>query len=180
MSSLQNPTLPSIGEINHLSQEEFTRVISLLFEPTALLASRIYDSRPFESYDQLLDKADEQIKQLSPLEQLGIVNAHPRIGESADKLSELSRIEQGKAADNEESLKLKWAQLNKEYEDKYGFRFVIFVNGRSKESLIPIIEKRIANGYRNVELATGLSEMVDIARDRVKKLQSATQPSAKI
>ncbi|KAJ2084324.1 hypothetical protein H4R24_000117 [Coemansia sp. RSA 988] len=179
MPTLQHPTLPSIGEINHLSLEEFMQVISLLFEPTALLASRIYDARPYESYDQLLDKADEQIKQLSPLEQLEVINAHPRIGENAAKLSELSRIEQGKAADNEDAVLLKWAQLNKEYEDKYGFRFVIFVNGRSKESLIPIVEERIASGYRSVELATGLSEMVDIARDRVKKLLSA-QSAAKI
>ncbi|KAJ1797963.1 hypothetical protein LPJ75_005925, partial [Coemansia sp. RSA 2598] len=62
--SADHPTLPTISETNHLSLEEFTKVISLLFEPTALLTKRIYDSRPFESYDRLLDRADELIKEL--------------------------------------------------------------------------------------------------------------------
>ncbi|KAI9482092.1 hypothetical protein LPJ78_000882 [Coemansia sp. RSA 989] len=179
------PTLPTICKTNHLSLEEFANVISLLFEPTALLTQRIYDARPYESYDQLLDKADELIKELSPLEQLEVVNAHPRIGEKASKLSALSKMEQGKASANEDAILAKWAELNKKYEDKYGFRFVIFVNGRSKESLFPIVEERIANSTKNQELLTGLSEMVDIARDRARKLQAASladgnAPSPKI
>ncbi|KAJ2725181.1 hypothetical protein GGI07_001443 [Coemansia sp. Benny D115] len=177
MSSAQ-PTLPTIGETNHLPLEEFTKVISLLFEPTALLTQRIYDSRPFESYDKLLDRADVLIKELSPLEQLEVVNAHPRIGEKAKNLSALSRIEQGNKSANEDEVLAKWARLNKEYEDKYGFRFVVFVNGRSKDSLFPIVEERIRHGDRNKELVTGLSEMVDIARDRAHKLIAASANTA--
>ncbi|KAJ1829838.1 hypothetical protein LPJ70_007077, partial [Coemansia sp. RSA 2708] len=146
--------------------------------PTALLTQRIYDACPYESYDQLLDKADELIKELSPLEQLEVVNAHPRIGEKATKLSALSKIEQGNASANEDAVLAKWAELNKQYEDKYGFRFVIFVNGRSKESLFPIVEDRIANSTKTQELVTGLSEMVDIARDRARKLQAANSSEA--
>ncbi|KAI8322521.1 hypothetical protein GQ54DRAFT_145980 [Martensiomyces pterosporus] len=168
------PSLPTISETNHLSLEAFTKVISLLFEPTALLTQRIYDARPFEGYDKLLDKASQLIKELSPLEQLEVVNAHPRIGEKAKNLSALSRIEQGKASANEEAVLAKWAELNRRYEDRYGFRFVVFVNGRSKESLFPIVEERIAHGNRNKELVTGLSEMVDIARDRARKLEAAS------
>ncbi|KAJ2783901.1 hypothetical protein GGI15_002420 [Coemansia interrupta] len=169
----QQPSLPTICETNQLSLGEFAQVISLLFEPTALLTQRIYDSRPFESYDQLLDRSDELIKELSPLEQLEVVNAHPRIGEKATNLSALSRMEQGTRSANEDAVLAKWAELNKKYEDTYGFRFVVFVNGRSKDSLFPIVEQRIAHGNRNQELVTGLSEMVDIARDRARKLLAA-------
>ncbi|KAJ1735675.1 hypothetical protein H4S06_001408 [Coemansia sp. BCRC 34490] len=172
--SAQQPSLPTISETNHLDLPGFVKVISLLFEPTALLAQRIHDSRPFQSYDQLLDRASELIKKMSPLEQLEVVNAHPRIGESATKLSALSRVEQGEPANNEDAVIAKWAELNKAYEDKYGFRFVVFVNGRSKESLFPVVEERIAHGNKRKELATGLSEMVDIARDRASKLQAAS------
>ncbi|KAJ1959262.1 hypothetical protein GGI12_004425, partial [Dipsacomyces acuminosporus] len=120
------PTLPAIAEANRLSLKDFAEVISLLFEPTAVLTQRIYDARPFGSYDQLLDKAGELIKGLSMAEQLEVVNAHPRIGEKAKNLSALSRIEQGKASANEDAVLAKWAALNKKYEDKYGFRFVVF------------------------------------------------------
>ncbi|KAJ1948302.1 hypothetical protein EC988_005233, partial [Linderina pennispora] len=51
------PTIPTIAETNRLTLEKFTSVISLLFEPTAVLTKRIYDQRPFASYDQLLDTA---------------------------------------------------------------------------------------------------------------------------
>lgn len=179
MSNQAPPTLPTIAETNHLDIQEFTKVISLLFEPTALLTQRIYDSRPFESYDKLLDRADQLIKELSPLEQLEVVNAHPRIGENAKKLSALSRAEQGTRAANEDAVLAKWAELNKKYEDTYGFRFVVFVNGRSKESLFPIAEERIAHGNKNQELVAGLSEMVDIARDRAHKLQTAAPGTPK-
>ncbi|KAJ2744296.1 hypothetical protein GGI20_003087 [Coemansia sp. BCRC 34301] len=176
------PSLPTISETNHLSLPEFTQVISLLFEPTALLTRRIYDSRPFESYDKLLDRADELIRDLSPLEQLEVVNAHPRIGEKTSNLSALSCLEQGTKSANEDSVLAKWAELNRKYEATYGFRFVVFVNGRSKESLFPVAEERIAHGSKTKELATGLSEMVDIARDRVRKMQraSSNNPSPKI
>ncbi|KAJ2783194.1 hypothetical protein H4R18_001861 [Coemansia javaensis] len=169
--------LPAISETNHLPVADFARVISLLFEPTALLTQRIYEHRPYESYGQLLDRAAELIRGLSPLEQLEIVNAHPRIGEKAAELSALSRAEQGLPSANEDAVLARWAELNRAYEDKYGFRFVIFVNGRSKESLIPIVEERIASGDRRRELLTGLAEMVAIARDRAAKLQD---PAAKI
>ncbi|KAJ1939143.1 hypothetical protein FBU59_004221 [Linderina macrospora] len=168
------PTIPTIAETNKLPLDKFTSVISLLFEPTAVLTQRIYDQRPFTSYDQLLDTAGSEIKKLSPEELLEVVNAHPRIGEKATNLSALSKIEQGQRATNEDEVLAKWAELNKKYEDKYGFRFVIFVNGRKKESLFPIVEERIAHGDRNKELLTGLSDMVEIARDRANKLLAAS------
>ncbi|KAJ2760468.1 hypothetical protein IWQ56_005479 [Coemansia nantahalensis] len=164
------PTLPAICAVNRMPLAEFAQVVSLLFEPTALLTRRIYDSRPYETYDQLLDRATELICDLSPLEQLEVVNAHPRIGEQAAGLSALSRAEQGPAAASDDPVLAQWAELNKKYEDAYGFRFVVFVDGRSKESLLPIVEQRIARGDRLAELATGLTEMVEIARDRARKM----------
>lgn len=62
--------------------------------------------------------------------------------------------------------------LNDEYEKKFGFMFVVFVNGRSKEQIIPVLEQRIKNGSKEDELALGLSEMMAIARDRLKKLRA--------
>lgn len=50
--------------------------------------------------------------------------------------------------------------------------FVVFVNGRSKEQIIPVLEQRLQNGSKEDELALGLSEMMAIARDRLKKLRA--------
>jgi len=58
------------------------------------------------------------------------------------------------------------------YEKKFGFKFIIFVNGRPKKDLLPIGRKRMKNS-RDMELATGIKAMLDIALDRLKKIEQA-------
>jgi 2-oxo-4-hydroxy-4-carboxy--5-ureidoimidazoline (OHCU) decarboxylase len=57
------------------------------------------------------------------------------------------------------------AQLNAEYEAKFGFRFVVFVNGRSRREIVPILRERLVR-TREQELATGVDELVQIAISR--------------
>lgn len=118
-------------------------------------------------------------------EKLKVIEAHPRIGAPKKTLSALSYQEQGytKAAaattsasvasttEEEKVVMDRLAALNAEYEKKYGFPFVVFVAGRSKREIIPVMEERIKNGTRDGELTTGLTAMMLIAADRLKKLQ---------
>ena len=55
--------------------------------------------------------------------------------------------------------------LNQVYEEKFGFRFVVFVDGRPKSEILAILQQRLERG-RDEELQTGLRELVAIARDR--------------
>lgn len=56
------------------------------------------------------------------------------------------------------------------YEKKFGFKFVVFVNGRSKAQIVPVLRERLDNTAEE-ELATGLEAMILIAKDRLKKLR---------
>jgi 2-oxo-4-hydroxy-4-carboxy--5-ureidoimidazoline (OHCU) decarboxylase len=47
-------------------------------------------------------------------------------------------------------------QLNDAYEARLGFKFVVFVNGRPKDQIIPVIKERMLRSPE-VELATGLA-----------------------
>ena len=60
------------------------------------------------------------------------------------------------------------AYLNQVYEEKFGFRFVVFVNGRSRAELLPVLQERLAR-TREEELETGLEELVRIAEDRWRR-----------
>jgi 2-oxo-4-hydroxy-4-carboxy--5-ureidoimidazoline (OHCU) decarboxylase len=60
-------------------------------------------------------------------------------------------------------------ELNDLYEKKFGFKFVVWVAGRPKSAIIPILEQRL-NNTASEELNTGLKAMLDIARDRLSKL----------
>ena len=55
--------------------------------------------------------------------------------------------------------------MNHEYEQRFGFRFVVFVNGRPKSAILEVLRERLRNA-RDAELQTGLHDMFLIARDR--------------
>ena len=111
--------------------------------------------------DDPLGEAHEVIAQLSEADKLEALNAHPAIG--ARKLSARSAAEQGGDADPVVLTEL--AYLNQVYEEKFGFRFVVFVNRRPKAEILDVLRERLER-TREEELATGVNELVAIAKDR--------------
>ena len=57
------------------------------------------------------------------------------------------------------------AELNRAYEEKFGFRFVVFVNRRPRREIMPVLRERLERS-REEELSTGVDELVQIAIDR--------------
>ena len=108
-----------------------------------------------------LGSAGEAIAELDDAEKVEALNAHPAIG--ATHLSERSAAEQGAGADPAVMTEL--AYLNQVYEEKFGFRFVVFVAGRPKAEILEVLRGRLER-TREEELETGLEELVAIARDR--------------
>jgi len=140
-----------------------------LFEHAGPLLERLRAEEPFSSGPALLQRAREILDELSEVQQIAVINAHPRIGERADRISALSFKEQG--YDRETTppeVLLRLARLNEEYEQKFGFRFVVFVNRRSKEAIVPLLEARL-RGSRDDERRTALEEILAIAADRLKQ-----------
>ena len=108
-----------------------------------------------------LGRAPEVIEQLSDDERLEALAAHPAIGGGG--LSRRSAAEQGDDDDPEVLAEL--ARLNREYEERHGFRFVVFVNRRPRREILEVLRVRIDRS-REDELDTGLRELVAIASDR--------------
>jgi len=103
---------------------------------------------------------------MTEAERVAVLNAHPRIGADSASLSMHSRREQGEAADGA-TLQL-LDELNDAYEEKFGFRFVVFVAGRSKKEIIPVVRARLAN-TRDAELKTGIEEFLAVSLDRLER-----------
>lgn len=162
----------SIPELNQLPPAEFARALRPLFESAPPLAAALYAARPFPSYAALIDRAEGLLAAMPRAHQIEVVNAHPRIGENAQVVSEQSYREQGYAAEAGQDLKrvyARLAELNAEYEQRFGFRFVVFVKGRPKADIVELLEQRL-HGSPEAELRLALSEMLAIARDRLSKL----------
>jgi len=107
--------------------------------------------------DDPLGHAREIAAGLSDEEKKEVLDAHPAIG--GKSLSARSASEQGSDVVPELD------ELNHAYEQKFGFRFVVFVNRRPKSEIVPILRERLQR-TRDEELTTALDELVSIAEDR--------------
>jgi 2-oxo-4-hydroxy-4-carboxy-5-ureidoimidazoline decarboxylase len=112
--------------------------------------------------DDPLGAADGAIAELDEAGKLEALNAHPAIG-ARNGLSARSAAEQG--ADADPAVLTELAHLNAVYEEKFGFRFVVFVNRRPKAEILEVLRARL-DRTRDEELDTALHELVAIARDR--------------
>jgi 2-oxo-4-hydroxy-4-carboxy--5-ureidoimidazoline (OHCU) decarboxylase len=140
------------------------------FERAGPLLARLQSDGPFHGDLELLARAQAVLAEMTEAEQLAVIDAHPRIGESPDNVSADSFKEQGYDRDTTPpEAYLRLARLNEEYEQKFGFRFVVFVNRRPKEALVPVLEARL-RGTRDEERRTALGEILAIARDRLRRM----------
>jgi 2-oxo-4-hydroxy-4-carboxy--5-ureidoimidazoline (OHCU) decarboxylase len=127
-----------------LSVEELAELFSGRTRLVELLAER----------EDPLAAANEVIAELSEDARAEALAAHPRIGEPSDEQ---------RGAEPEVLAQL--AALNRAYEERFGFRFVVFVNRRSRAELLPLLRERLRR-TRDEELETGLRELFAIAQDR--------------
>jgi 2-oxo-4-hydroxy-4-carboxy--5-ureidoimidazoline (OHCU) decarboxylase len=113
--------------------------------------------------DDPLAHAREVLAALPEAERVEALNAHPRIGER--RLTGRSAAEQGDAAAEDPAVIDELARLNAAYEERFGFRFVVFVNRRPRGELLPELRERLER-TREEELETGCDALVAIAEDR--------------
>jgi 2-oxo-4-hydroxy-4-carboxy--5-ureidoimidazoline (OHCU) decarboxylase len=112
--------------------------------------------------DDPLGRAEDVLVTLCHEDKVEALAAHPAIGQR-DGLSTRSAAEQGDDVDPAVLTEL--AYLNQVYEEKFGFRFVVFVAGRPKADILEVLRARIA-GTPEQELDTACRELVAIAKDR--------------
>ena len=130
-------------------------------------ALRVLDA---ESMDDLFYQAEWTALTMPEDEQLELLNAHPRIGAAPASVSALSYREQGYDSDpGTAALQARLDVLNDEYEAAYGFRFVVFVNGRSRAEIADVMEQRM-DADRTAEKTRALRDVIAIARSRATSL----------
>jgi 2-oxo-4-hydroxy-4-carboxy--5-ureidoimidazoline (OHCU) decarboxylase len=140
-----------------LSAEE----LAALFEGRTRLVERL------AALENPLEAARTLVHELPDGEKREVLDAHPAIGRR-EGLSARSAAEQGSGSDDGPAVLDELARLNRAYEDKFGFRFVVFVNRRPKSEILPVLRERLGR-TRDEELETALGELVSIAEDRWRR-----------
>ena len=188
---------PLAEDLDRLPAEAFVAELMPLFEGGGRFLAKLAGARPFETDEGLLAGAFEAAHGASEEERIELVQAHPPIGADPETVSAMSFAEQGYAAETgdlngeDEALfsdaelaeeaaaerareiaraydELK--MLNELYEQRFGFRYVIFVAGRPKTEIVPLLERAL-HSDREAELRRAVDDTIYIAGDRLWKLR---------
>lgn len=138
-------------------------------------ARQVADARPYENLAALVARANEIWWSLDRDDWLEAFRSHPKIGEkkSAEKVSAQAQKWSGheqagvNAASTETTDAL--AILNRDYEEKFGYIFIICATGKTSGEMLAALRERIEHDDEE-ELPTAAGEQSKITELRLKKL----------
>lgn len=160
--------------LDRASETGFRDAVAPLVEGAPRFLARLALERPFGSAAAMFERARAIARSMPEVEQVELIDAHPRLGASPGSVSAFSFVEQGHggAGDEREADQARVAaeldRLNAAYETRFGFRYCVFVAGRPRTALLPAMEAALA-ADRLAEIARALDAVIDIAADRWAK-----------
>jgi 2-oxo-4-hydroxy-4-carboxy-5-ureidoimidazoline decarboxylase len=158
-----------VARLDALPEDAFIAAAAPWFEGGApRFLRRLAAARPFGDEETLFGRAELIALAMPEDEQHELIDAHPRLGAPPASVSALSHREQGYDRETTEVI-AELARLNAAYEERFGFRYCVFVDGRSRAALVPVLEAAL-DADREAEIRRALIDVVAIARDRARRL----------
>jgi 2-oxo-4-hydroxy-4-carboxy-5-ureidoimidazoline decarboxylase len=161
----------TLSEFNALSKED---AIAALYGccHCQSWAKHVAERRPFVSLEKLLTTANCFWTGVEEEQILEAFSGHSRIGDIEllrSRYAGRATQEQGQVLQASEAVIQELHRLNKEYEEKHGFIFIVCASGKSAEEMLRLLRARIDNP-RALELQNGAREQGEITRLRIAKL----------
>jgi len=138
-------------------------------------AEQMSRDRPYETVEDLLEHADRIWWSLNPDDWLEAFRSHPKIGEkkASDNVSAQSHHWSGQEQAGMSSASQETAnsltELNRAYEQKFGFIFIICATGKSSAEMLAALQDRLQHDS-DTELRLAAVEQAKITALRLKKL----------
>jgi OHCU decarboxylase len=133
------------------------------------------DSRPFDDFGHLAEKAEEIWNGLAAEDWLEAFAAHPKIGSKKSAPSQKeraagwSKYEQSGSAAASETVLSELEEANRLYERRFGYIFIVCATGKSADEMLGRARERLKN-MPDSELVIAGSEQNKITRIRLEKL----------
>ena len=158
------------SNLNNLNQGKFISLFGVIFEKTQWIAEKLFELKPFNNKNDLIDKIIKIYESSSEDEILNILRSHPKLAVDK-KLTEHSNQEQSRAnlknCTQEEFDE--FTKLNSEYEKKFGFPFIMAVKGKDKIKILNNFRQRINNNIE-FEFEESKKQVKKIALFRLEEL----------
>ncbi len=138
-------------------------------------ARRLIAERPFANGDDLIAVSDRIWWSLQPDDWLEAFSNHPKIGEgkvaraTAGEAQKWAEQEQSDTRNAAEETLHSLAELNRRYEEKFGYIYIVCATGKTSEEMLAILRKRL-NNDPDTELRIAAREQSRITKLRLRKL----------
>lgn len=142
--------------------------------------NNMVQSRPFNSENDLFQKADFFWKQCSKKDWIQACEGHPKIGDVSSlkkkyaATQQMAGHEQSGMNEADDVVIEALAEGNKQYENKFGYIFIVCATGKSAKEMLAILESRMPNDEEE-ELKIAMEEQRKITAIRLKKLLELNQ-----
>jgi OHCU decarboxylase len=172
---MQNQSTPaSLEWLNASPSDEASRELLKCCGSTRW-AQTMAERRPYQTIQKLLQTAKDVWWSLETSDWLEAFRSHPKIGEkkAADTVPTQSQQwsgeeQSGVSSANQDTID-SLARLNRQYEDKFGFIFIVCATGKSAGEMLDILRTRLDNEI-DAELPIAAAEQMKITELRLKKL----------
>jgi 2-oxo-4-hydroxy-4-carboxy-5-ureidoimidazoline decarboxylase len=166
--------------INAMDQATFVETFGGIFENSPWVAEQGWTAHPFDSIDNVHQEMYAVIANAPRDDQVAFLNQHPELAgkeAQAGTMTANSVAEQASAGLN--ALTPKEMQIladgNAAYREKFGFPFMIFVRGHTKEGIFFYLDRRLQNDpTTDEELHNAMMQVYGITRSRVQRVVSGS------
>ena len=148
-----------------------------IFEHSPWVAERAWDNglgEEEDSVEALHSLLSGVVGVAKSQEQMQLVANHPQLAAPvpAGEANEASRDEQARAGLDslDEAGRDRFAELNAAYLEKFGFPFILAVEGLQSDDILERFERRASSDDRGEELQAALDEVIKIARLRLERM----------
>lgn len=166
--------MPDLAWLNSLSVEEATKELRQCCGSTRW-AEQMSNDRPYSSLEALITHADRLWWSLSTEDWLEAFRSHPKIGEKkasnnvSPQSQQWSGQEQSGVSSSSQTTVDSLAELNRAYEQKFGFIFIICATGKTSDEMLAALKERLQHDA-DTELRLAAAEQAKITQLRLKKL----------
>jgi 2-oxo-4-hydroxy-4-carboxy-5-ureidoimidazoline decarboxylase len=164
----------NIDQLNRLSEVEATAQLSKCCGASQWVDRMVW-SRPFENLAEVLETSDTIWEECDVDDYEEAFSHHPKIG-NVDSLAQKYANTKGWAAGEQQGMAgadraviEKLAQGNANYEEKFGFIFIVNATGKSAAEMLALLEGRLKNDPKD-EILIAAGEQNKITKLRLKKL----------
>ena len=164
----------TIAEFDHLPEEKKKELLTQCCGSSSWV-DKMLTIFPVDDLVELLEAAEQKWDECPEKEQMMAFEHHPKIGDInslKEKFADTAawaEVEQSSVISSNEKTLHQLAKANEEYENKFGFIFIVCATGKSAEEMLTDLHLRI-NNSKEEEIKIAAVEQLKITKLRLEKL----------